>query len=79
MAKHTPATCQPYGMQTIRGARGPNAAPSPGSRKHLGEPEWVEKQLLGPRSLVSHAAGVAMERKAILDLNFSTPVLQLAY
>lgn len=76
MARCNPATCQPHGIQTIWGAPGPEAAPSPRIKNYLGEPEQVEKQLFGLRS---HAAGVAMGRKAVLDLNFSTLMLQLAY
>lgn len=78
MAKHTPPHASPVVCKPSGGALG-QTAPSPGSRKDPGEPEQVEKQLLGAGSLVSHAAGVAMERKSILDLNFSTPMLQLAY
>lgn len=39
----------------------------------------MEKQLLGLGLLVLHAVGVAMERKATLDLNFLSQILQLGY
>lgn len=78
MAEHTPPHASPVVCKPSGGLLG-QAAPFPGSRKDPGELEQMEKQLLGARLLVSHVAGVAMERKAILDLNFSTPMLQLAY
>lgn len=78
MAEHTPPHTSPVVCKPSGGLLGQTAR-FPGSRKDPGELEQVEKQLLGAGSLVSHAAGVAVERKAILDLNFSTPMLQLAY
>lgn len=39
----------------------------------------MEKQLLELRLVVLHAVGVAMDRKAILDPNFLSQMLQLGY